>query len=144
MAYWLLKTEPAVYSFADLERETLTAWSGVRNAQARNNLLAMQPGDLALIYHSVTQKAVVGVAEIAAAATPDLTAPAGSHWVDVAIRPVRTLPQAVTLAQIKAEPVLAQIGLVRQSRLSVVPLTAAEFRQVLAMGHAVETNQPAG
>ena len=144
MAYWLLKTEPAVYSFADLERETLTAWSGVRNAQARNNLVAMQAGDLALIYHSVTQKAVVGVAEIAAPATPDVTAPAGSRWVDVVIRPVRTLPLPVTLAQIKAAPALAQIGLVRQSRLSVVPLTAAEFRLVLAMGGAVESNPVAG
>ncbi len=136
MAHWLLKSEPEAYSFADLVRDRLTAWTGVRNAQARNNLLQMQAGDEILIYHSVSEKAVVGRALVAAPAVPDATAPAGSGWVSVDIQAAAALPLPVPLAAIKADDRLADIGLVRQSRLSVVPLTPAEFRALLALGAA--------
>ena len=136
MAYWLFKSEPAAYSFADLVRDGQTAWTGVRNAQARNNLALMAPGDEALIYHSVTEKAVVGRARVVAPAVPDATAEAGSGWVsvDVAAGPALAVP--VPLAIIKADARLSEIGLVRQSRLSVVPLTADEYRALLALGAA--------
>jgi predicted RNA-binding protein with PUA-like domain len=134
MAYWLLKSEPEAYSFADLMRDRQTAWTGIRNAQARNNLAQMQPGDDALIYHSVTQKAVVGRARIVASASPDVTAPADSPWLSVDVEAVAPLTQPVPLATIKADPRLAEIGLVRQSRLSVVPLTVNEYRALLELG----------
>jgi predicted RNA-binding protein with PUA-like domain len=134
LAYWLLKSEPEAYSFADLTRDGLTAWTGVRNAQARNNLAQMQPGDEVLLYHSVSEKAVVGRASIAAAAVPDATAPAGSGWLSVDLAAGPALAQKVSLATIKADSRLADIGLVRQSRLSVVPLSAEEFRALLELG----------
>lgn len=136
MAYWLLKSEPEAYSFADLTRDGLTAWTGVRNALARIHLAQMQAGDEVLIYHSVTQKAVVGRALIVAPATPDPTAPAGTAWLSVDVAAGPPLPQPVPLAVIKADARLAGIGLVRQSRLSVVPLTPAEYRVLLALGAA--------
>ncbi|MBC7447451.1 MAG: EVE domain-containing protein, partial [Hymenobacteraceae bacterium] len=119
MAHWLLKSEPEAYSFADLLRDRQTAWTGVRNAQARNNLRQMQAGDEVLIYHSMTEKAVVGRACVAAPAVPDATAPAGSGWVSVDVMADAALPQPVSLATIKADVRLLDIGLVRQSRLSV-------------------------
>jgi len=134
MNYWLVKSEPEAYSWADFVRDTETDWTGVRNYQARNNLQAMQPGDLALFYHSVSEKAVVGVAEVLAAAAPDATAETGSPWVAVRLRPHAPLPSPVPLAALKAEPRLAQLGLLRQSRLSVTPVRAAEFDLVLALG----------
>ncbi len=134
MAYWLLKSEPTAYSFADLVRDGHTAWTGVRNAQARNNLAQMQPGDEALLYHSVTEKAVVGRIRVVAPATADATAPAGSGWLSVDIAAGPSLARAVALSTIKADERLADIGLVRQSRLSVVPLTAAEYRALLELG----------
>ena len=136
MAYWLLKTEPEAYCFADLVREGFAAWTGVRSAQARNNLAQMAAGDEVLIYHSVTEKAVVGQARIAAPATPDATAPPGSGWLSVDVAAGAPLPRPVSLAAIKADDRLANIGLVRQTRLSVVPLTVEEYRTLLALGEA--------
>jgi predicted RNA-binding protein with PUA-like domain len=134
MNYWLVKSEPEAYSWADFTRDGGTDWTGVRNYQARNNLQAMQPGDLVLFYHSVSDKAVVGVAIVAAAAAPDATAEAGSPWVAVHLRPHEALARPVPLAALKAEPRLGQMGLLRQSRLSVTPLRPEEFDLVLELG----------
>ena len=132
--HWLVKSEPEAYAWADFVRDGGTDWTGVRNYQARNNLQAMQPGDLALFYHSVSEKAVVGVALVHAAAAPDSTAEAGSPWVAVHLRPHAPLARPVPLAALKTEPRLAALGLIRQSRLSVTPVTADEFDVVLALG----------
>ena len=134
MNHWLVKSEPEAYSWADFVRDGGTDWTGVRNYQARNNLQAMQPGDLVLFYHSVSEKAVVGVAEVTAPAAPDATAEAGSPWVAVHLRPHAPLARPVLLAALKAEPRLAALGLIRQSRLSVTPVTPDEFDVVLALG----------
>ncbi|MGY2131550.1 EVE domain-containing protein [Hymenobacter sp. HD11105] len=134
MKYWLVKSEPAAYSWTDFVRDGSTAWTGVRNFQARNYLQQMQPGDLVLFYHSVTDKTVVGIAEVAAHAAPDTTAPPDSGWVAVALRPQQPLPQPVSLSQIKQDVRLSQIGLLRQSRLSVMPLRSEEFDAVLELG----------
>jgi predicted RNA-binding protein with PUA-like domain len=134
MNYWLVKSEPEAYAWADLVRETGTDWTGVRNYQARNNLQAMQPGDLVLFYHSVSEKAVVGVAVVHAAAAPDTTAEAGSPWVAVHLRPHASLPRPVPLAALKAEARLGQLALLRQSRLSVLPVRPEEFDIVLELG----------
>ncbi|GAA4000343.1 EVE domain-containing protein [Hymenobacter fastidiosus] len=134
MKYWLVKSEPTAYSWADFSRDGGTAWTGVRNFQARNYLQQMQAGDLVLFYHSVTEKAVVGIAEVAASATPDTTAAAGSGWVAVALQPRQVLPNPVRLEQIKQDARLTQIGLLRQSRLSVMPLQAEEFDTILELG----------
>ena len=106
----------------------------MRNYQARNNLNLMQPGDLVLFYHSMSDKAVVGVAEVAAPATPDATAEAGSPWVAVRLRPLQALAQPVPLAALKADARLSGLALLRQSRLSVTPVRAEEFDAVLALG----------
>lgn len=132
--YWLVKSEPEAYSWADLLRDGGTDWTGVRNYQARNFLQQMQPGDLVLYYHSVSEKRVVGIAEVAAPAAPDATAEAGSGWVAVLLKPQQALPQPVSLARIKQDERLGQIGLLRQSRLSVMPLKAAEFDTILELG----------
>lgn len=134
MKYWLVKSEPEAYSWADFARETGTDWTGVRNYQARNNLQAMLPGDLVLFYHSVSEKAVVGVAVVHAAPAPDATAEAGSPWVAVHLRPHAPLPRPVPLAALKAEARLSQLALLRQSRLSVLPVRPEEFDIVLALG----------
>jgi len=134
MHYWLVKSEPDAYSWVDFTRDGRTDWTGVRNFQARNYLQQMQPGDLVLFYHSVTEKAVVGIAEVAAAAAPDATAEPGSGWVAVALHPQQLLAQPVSLAQIKEEERLNQIGLLRQSRLSVMPLRPEEFDTILELG----------
>ena len=133
MNYWLVKSEPAAYSWADFEKENGTAWTGVRNYQARNNLNLMQPGDLVLFYQSVTSPQVVGLAEVVAPAAPDPTAAAGSPWVAVALRPVQALARPVPLAALKADARLSQLALLRQSRLSVVPVRLAEFEAVLEL-----------
>lgn len=136
MNHWLVKSEPAAYSWADFLRDDGTAWTGVRNYQARNNLNLMQPGDQVLYYHSVSEKAVVGLAEVAAPAAPDATAETGSPWVAVALRPVRALARPVALAALKAEARLAELALLRQSRLSVLPVRPDEFDLILALGAA--------
>lgn len=131
--HWLVKQEPEDYSWDDFARDEGTAWTGVRNFQARINLRAMREGDAVLFYHSGKVRAVVGTAEVAREAYPDPTATEG-EWVCVDLRPKKPLKNAVTLAQVKACESLVQIALVRQSRLSVMPLEAAEFREIVAMG----------
>ena len=133
MAYWLMKSEPGSYSWDDLVRDGGTDWDGVRNNAARLHLRAMKPGDEALFYHSMTDKAVVGIMRVTGAAKPD---GADGAWVKVPVEPVRPLPRLVTLAEIKDEPALAAMELIRQSRLSVAPVRAEEWTKVLAMAGA--------
>ncbi len=130
MNHWLVKQEPSAYSWEDFQRDGKTSWTGVRNFQARNHLRSMAVGDRVLFYHSVTGKAVVGIAEVARAAYPDPTAP-GGDWSCVDIVPLKPLKRPVTLEQIKSTPSLAQVGLLRQSRLSVMPLTKPEYSAIL-------------
>jgi predicted RNA-binding protein with PUA-like domain len=130
--YWLVKTEPDAYSYADLERDGHTDWTGVRNYQARIFLRQMQPGDLVAVYHSVSEKAVVGLARVTKEAYPDPTSE-DAQWVAVELAPERPLKRPVTLGEIKKAPGLENIGLIRQSRLSVMPLTADEFAALLSL-----------
>jgi predicted RNA-binding protein with PUA-like domain len=131
MAHWLMKSEPESYGWDDLVRDGATEWDGVRNPTARLNLKAMQPGDEAFLYHSVSDKAVVGIMRVTRGAEPDPKAP---EWVRVRVEPVRKLAAPVTLAAIKAEPALAKMELIRQSRLSVAPVRDEEWAKVLEMG----------
>ena len=131
MARWLLKTEPGEYAFADLERARRGVWDGVRNAQAQNNLRAMAPGDEALVYHTGTERSVVGVARVVRAAYPEPGAPRFSV-VDVA--PAGRLARPVPLAEIKIEAAFSESPLVRQGRLSVVALTEPQWERVVALG----------
>ena len=128
--YWLVKSEPEAYSWSDLVKEKKTSWTGVRNFKARNNLRNMRVGDQVLFYHSVTDKAVVGIAKVVRAAYSDPTAKEGD-WSTVDLAPVKPLRDPVTLNQIKVRRSLRNISLVRQSRLSVHALTAAEFREIV-------------
>jgi predicted RNA-binding protein with PUA-like domain len=130
--YWLVKSEPSAYSWDDLVAEGKTSWTGVRNFTARNNLRSMRVNDEVLFYHSVTDKAVVGVAKVVRAAYSDPTAKEGD-WTTVDLGPIKPLPHPVTLDQIKARRPLKNISLVRQSRLSVHALTVAEFREILRL-----------
>lgn len=132
-SYWLVKQEPSTYPWEQFVREGGTAWTGVRNFQARNHLRAMRPGDRVLYYHSVTGKAVVGEAEVTRAAYPDPTATEGD-WSVVDLRPVRAFARPVTLEEIKATPALAEIPLLRQSRLSVMPLRPSEYQALCRLG----------
>jgi predicted RNA-binding protein with PUA-like domain len=129
MSYWLMKSEPASYSWDDLVRDGGTEWDGVRNNAARLHLKAMKIGDEAFFYHSMSDKAVVGIMRITRAAQPD---PKDPDWVSVRVEPVRPL-RPVTLAQIKSEPKLAKMELIRQSRLSVAPVREEEWRTILDM-----------
>jgi predicted RNA-binding protein with PUA-like domain len=133
MNYWLVKSEPEAYSWEKFVKDGGTAWTGVRNFAARLNLRAMKPGDLVCFYHSVTGKEVVGLAKVTKEAYPDATAKEGD-WSCVDLAPVKALVKPVTLEAIKADKTLAGIPLVRQSRLSVSPLTKAQFARVLALG----------
>jgi predicted RNA-binding protein with PUA-like domain len=130
--YWLVKQEPEAYSWATFLKEGRTAWTGVRNFQARNNLRAMQKNDLVLFYHSVSEKQVVGLARVEKEAYADPTATEGD-WSVVDLRPVKTLKEPVALETIKADKILKDMPLVRQSRLSVTPLTAAQFKRILKL-----------
>ncbi|GIV31673.1 MAG: ubiquinol-cytochrome c reductase [Saprospiraceae bacterium] len=132
MQYWLVKSEPEEYSFDDLLADGKTMWDGVRNYAARNNLRQMKKGDLVLFYHSVKDKAVVGLARVAKEHYPDPTAEKGD-WSAVDLEPVEKLPRPVPLAEIKADPRLQNIGLVRIGRLSVMPLEKKEFDAILEM-----------
>lgn len=134
MNYWLVKTEPETYSWADLVREGRTIWDGVRNYQARNNLMQMKQGDKVLFYHSVSEKAVVGLAQVDREAYPDPTTD-DKRWVVVELVPVRDFRDPVTLNQIKQDARLQDIALLRQSRLSVMPLTPEEFDVILGLGN---------
>ena len=130
--YWLVKQEPEDYSWDDLMRDKKTAWTGVRNFQARNNLHNMKVGDTLLFYHSGKEKSVVGIAEVARAAYPDPTADDDS-WIAVDIKPVKKLVNAVSLADIKADAELRDLLLVRQSRLSVMPVSKEHFNEIVKM-----------
>ncbi len=130
--HWLVKQEPAAYSWNDFVRDGLTNWTGVRNFQARNNLRAMRKGDAVLFYHSVSEKAVVGLARVTREAFPDPTAEEGD-WSAVELKPVKVLRKPVTLEQIKGEPKLREIALLRNSRLSIQPLGKAEFDLICRM-----------
>ncbi len=130
---WLLKTEPSVYSYGDLEREGKTAWDGVTNPVALRNMREMQAGDRAFVYHTGDEKAAVGIAEVVRAAYPDPKR-SNSKLVVVDLRPVERLGRPVSLAEIKALAVFAQSPLVRQGRLSVVPLTAAQWKAIEGRG----------
>ena len=133
MARWLMKSEPESYSWQDLVRDGGTEWDGVRNNAARLHLKAMKVGDEAFFYHSMSDKAVVGVMRIVREAQPD---PKDADWVSVRVEPVKPLAAPVTLAAIKAEPALAKMELIRQSRLSVAPVREEEWRKVLEMAAA--------
>lgn len=130
---WLVKQEPDSYPFGQFAHEKETAWEGVRNFQARNNLRAMRRGDPVLFYASGDLKAVVGTATVVGAPYPDPTADDGD-WTAVKLRAGKALPRPVTLAEIKATPALAEMLLVRNSRLSVMPVTQAQFDAIVAMG----------
>jgi len=140
--YWLVKSEPDVYGWDLFTRQGRAVWDGVRNYQARDNLIAMRTGDQVLFYHSVTNPGVVGLARVIREAYPDPTVadvPGQTpvRWVAVDLEPLMRLEKPVSLRQIKAEPLLASVSLIRQSRLSVMPIRPDEFEQILCMG----TNQ---
>ena len=130
MAYWLMKSEPSSYGWDDLVRERAAEWDGVRNPAARLHMKAMQPGDEALFYHSGKDKAVVGIMRVVRAAAPD---PNDPDWVSVAVEPLRSLPNPVTLKAIRAEPRLAGLEMLRQSRLSVSPVRGEEWEAILGL-----------
>ncbi len=132
-SHWLMKSEPSRYSWDELVSDRSTYWDGVRNHEARNNLRAMREGDLVLFYHSNVGKEVVGVARVRRRAYPDPTT-TDERWVVVDVEPVMALKRPVSLAEIKADESLAEIALVRRSRLSVVPVTQAEFQGILKLG----------
>lgn len=134
MAYWLLKTEPGEYAWTDLVKDGRTAWTGVSNPQAQANLRAMKPGDRAIIYHS-GEKRAVGVAEVIEAAHPDPSGAEGRVCVDV--RPVEPLPAPVPLEALKQEPTFEGSVLLRQGRLSVVPIAPAEWRDIAALAEII-------
>jgi predicted RNA-binding protein with PUA-like domain len=130
---WLVKSEPDAFSFADQVKNGTEPWTGVRNHAAKNNLKAMRPGERVFFYHSNIGKEIVGLVEVVRAAYPDPTAESGD-WVAVDVRAVAALPRPVTLAAIKAEPRLADLALIRQSRLSVLPVAPEHARLLLLMG----------
>jgi predicted RNA-binding protein with PUA-like domain len=130
--FWLVKQEPSSYSWLDFTNDRGTSWTGVRNYAARNNLRRMRTGDEVLFYHSGEEKAIVGIAKVVRTAYRDPTSP-DEDWSTIDLVPVRPLKRPVTLHQIKNEPSLNQIQLVRQSRLSVTPLDSKEFRAILRM-----------
>lgn len=130
MAYWLMKSEPGSYSWDDLVRDERTDWNGVRNNAARLHLRAMKPGDEAFFYHSMADKAVVGIMRITGPGEADGE---DGSWVKVPVEPVRALPRPVTLAEIKAEPRLVKMELIRQSRLSVAPVREEEWQLIQQM-----------
>lgn len=138
MAYWLLRSEPDVYGWDHLVRDGSTEWDGVRNYTARNFLKEMQLGDQALFYHSNTEKAAVGVMEITRTWRPDGEK---GDWASVAVKPIEKLTRPVTLAQIKAEPRLAKLEMLRQSRLSVTPVREEEWVVILEMAVALASPQ---
>lgn len=132
MNHWLVKQEPSAYSWDDFVRDGRTAWTGVRNFTARNNLRAMRKGDRVLYYHSVTGKCVVGIAEVLREAYPDPTAKEGD-WSAVDLAPEGALSRSVALSEIKENPRLRDIALLRLSRLSVQPIAAAAFKEIVRM-----------
>ena len=134
-SYWMVKQEPETYSWTDFVNDGRTDWSGVRNYQARNNLREMKNGDRVLFYHSGKDKAVVGLAEVVKSAYTDPTA-GDPQWVAVDLKPVKPLGAPVPLAAIRYDKRLSQLPLIRQSQLSVMPLTKDEFDVIVAMGNS--------
>lgn len=130
MEYWLVKTEPETYSYHDLVKDKKTVWDGVRNFQARSNLKKMKAGDTVFVYHTGDVKAIVGIASVSKAGYPE---PADQEWVAVDLVPVKKLKKPVTLAQIKADKRLSDMKLVRAARLSVQPVTEAEFELITGL-----------
>lgn len=133
MGYWLMKTEPEVFSYSDLEKKAPEPWDGVRNAAAAKHMRAMQPGDLFLFYHTGNERAVVGVGRVLSQPYPDPTAESG-NWVAVDTAPGYRFQSPVTLAAIKADPRFADWALVKQSRLSVMPVTPEQWAWLHEMG----------
>jgi len=131
-SFWLVKQEPSSYSWSDFVVEGQTSWTGVRNYAARNNLRKMRIGDEVLFYHSGEEKAVVGIAKVMRTAYPDPTAKEGD-WSTVDLAPIKSVRWPVALREIKGNPRLKGIPLVRQSRLSVMPLAESEFREIVKM-----------
>ena len=136
MAFWLVKSEPEAFSWAQQVHNNVEPWTGVRNYQARNNLAAMKNGDLAFFYHSVSEKRIVGVVEVVREAYPDPTAD-DPRWVCVDVKAMGAFGRPVSLAEIKADPALADMALLKQSRLSVAPVTEEEFRHLTQIGEWV-------
>ncbi len=133
-SFWLLKSEPDAFSWAQQVANGVEPWTGVRSHQAKRNLLAMRRGDLGFFYHSNTGREIVGVVEVVRDAYPDPTAAAGGDWVAVDVRAVEPVPRPVTLAAVRKEASLRDFALVRQSRLSVVPVNATEWAVLRRMG----------
>lgn len=133
MARWLVKSEPGAWSWDDQVRDQVTAWTGVRNYQASNFLKSMAVGDTCFFYHSVNEKRIVGIVEVVREAYADPTAD-DPRWVCPDLKAVAPMPQPVTLADIKAEPRLAELALIRQSRLSVMPIDEESWQIICAMG----------
>ncbi len=131
-SYWVLKSEPSAYSYQQLEKDKKTAWTGIRNFEARNNLRSMKPGDLAFFYHSSEGREIVGVARIVSAAGPDPTAP-GQDWAAVEVEPVTALQKPISLETLKVTTGLKDFPLVRRGRLSVAPVSPEQFEQVLKL-----------
>ena len=134
MNYWIAKSEPEVYPWTQLVADGRTGWTGVRSAESRNNLRIMREGDRVLFYHSQVGKAVVGIAEVCREHYPDPTPDGDPRGVAVDLRPVEALPVAVTLAAFKADPLLADTKLVKQGRVSVSPVSAAQYARVRRLG----------
>lgn len=133
MAYWLMKSEPAAYSWQQLQKDKRTSWSGVRNFQARNNLQAMKKGDQAFFYHSNDGKEIVGIVEIVKEAYPDSSDESGK-FVMVDVKPVKALKTPVTLAALKADKRFAELALLRASRLSVGPVSEVHWKEICKLG----------
>jgi predicted RNA-binding protein with PUA-like domain len=131
--YWLIKSEPDKYSYSQLDKDRRTMWDGVRNFEARNSLRAMKAGDLCFFYHSNEGKEIVGVVKVLKEAYPDPTAP-DEDWSVVDVAPVKALKQAVSLDLIRSDPALADIALLKRSRLSVVPVSKSHFDHILKLG----------
>ena len=132
MKYWLAKSEPEAYAWSQLLKDGNTAWTGVRNYQARNNLRAMRKGDPVFLYHSVSEKQIVGLAKVSKEAYPDATAEEGD-WSSVDLAPLKTLLKPVSLETIKVDQTLKEMALLRNSRLSVTPLTKEQFERLLTL-----------
>jgi predicted RNA-binding protein with PUA-like domain len=133
MAHWLMKSEPSAYGWSQLVKEKRTAWSGVRNYEARNNLAAMKKGDQAFFYHSNEGKEIVGIMEVVREAYPDPDDATGK-FVMVDVKPLKPLPMPVTLAALKADKRFAELGLIRRSRISVTPVSAAHWQAICKLG----------
>lgn len=132
MKYWMVKQEPEAYSFDRLLKDKTTDWTGIRNFQARNNLREMRVGDKVLFYHSVSERSVVGLAEVSREAFADATGEEGK-WIAVEIKAVRKFEKPVTLDEIKQNSDLQNIALIKQSRLSVIPLSEIEFKTIIEL-----------